>query len=243
MMPLRSWLIAALMIILLGCTDDVPTYAPVMDLNRNEPIPKTGTYRVHKGQTLYEIAWRFGQDYRFLASNNQITAPYEIYPGQIIYLRKHKTSLHPPPKTPIVLEKKRPTKQVKPIPQTIEPNYHIGRWYLPAKGKIINGFSAHNKGWNIGGNFQTPIYATAAGKVVYSGSGLRSYGNLIIIKHNSLYLSAYAHNFQNLVKEGEWVKQGEKIATMGRVGNQPLVHFEIRKAGKSINPKNLIIDN
>lgn len=112
-------------------------------------------------------------------------------------------------------------------------------WALPTSGKIISGFSesANRKGVDIAGTAGQAIFASAAGKVVYSGNGLRGYGKLIIIKHNKVYLSAYAHNNQILVKEGQLVKKGQKIAEMGNTdAPQYKLHFEIRKLGKPIDP-------
>jgi lipoprotein NlpD len=116
------------------------------------------------------------------------------------------------------------------------------KWIWPAKkGKIINYFSPLNKGINISGYEGAPIYAVASGKIVYCGNGLRGYGNLIILKHNSLYLSTYAHNRVVFVKEGQWVRQGQIIAEMGRTGaDKIMLHFEIRRAGKPIDPINLL---
>lgn len=112
-------------------------------------------------------------------------------------------------------------------------------WVLPTGGKIISGFSesANRKGVDIAGSAGQAILASAAGKVVYSGNGLRGYGKLIIIKHNKVYLSAYAHNNQILVKEGQLVKKGQKIAEMGNTdAPQYKLHFEIRKLGKPVDP-------
>lgn len=94
-----------------------------------------------------------------------------------------------------------------------------------------------NKGIDIGGELGDPIFAAAAGEVVYAGSGLLGYGNLIIINHNALYLSAYAHNRRILVMEGQSIKAGQKIAEMGRSGvEKPMLHFEIRRDGKPVDP-------
>ncbi len=112
-------------------------------------------------------------------------------------------------------------------------------WAMPTKGKIIGEYSesANRKGVDIAGVKGQPILASAAGKVVYSGSGLRGYGKLVIIKHNKTFLSAYAHNEQILVKEGQSVTRGEKIAEMGSTDtDQVKLHFEIRKFGKPVDP-------
>ncbi len=112
-------------------------------------------------------------------------------------------------------------------------------WGMPTKGKIIGEYSegANRKGIDISGTRGQAVLASEAGKVVYSGSGLRGYGKLVIIKHNKTYLSAYAHNEQLLVKEGQSVVKGQKIAEMGSTdADQVKLHFEIRKFGKPVDP-------
>ncbi len=123
-------------------------------------------------------------------------------------------------------------------PQQITKN---GAWLMPTQGNIVSQFTPSGKGVDISGTLGQPIYATKAGKVVYSGNGLKGYGNLIIIKHDGTYLSAYAHNKVNLVKDGATVKAGQKIAEMGSGDNgQPILHFEIRQNGKPLDPSTLV---
>ncbi len=120
-----------------------------------------------------------------------------------------------------------------------EPEEGELNWAMPTQGKVIAGFSepAKRKGIDISGTLGQPVVASAAGKVVYSGSGLRGYGKLIIIKHNKTYLSAYAHNDKLLVKEGQAVARGQKIATMGNTdADQVKLHFEVRRLGKPVDP-------
>ena len=112
-------------------------------------------------------------------------------------------------------------------------------WTMPAQGKVIGQFSesANRKGIDIAGTLGQPVVAGASGKVVYSGSGLRGYGKLIIIKHNKTYLSAYAHNDKILVKEGQSVTRGQKIAAMGNTDTDKVkLHFEVRRLGKPVDP-------
>ena len=112
-------------------------------------------------------------------------------------------------------------------------------WAWPAKGKLIGAFSetANLKGIDIAGTAGEPVVASAPGRVVYAGTGLRGYGKLIIIKHNNIYLSAYAHNREILVKEGQQVTKGQKIAEMGNTdADQVKLHFEIRRLGKPMDP-------
>lgn len=132
-------------------------------------------------------------------------------------------------------------KSVKPVSQPPkEENKKISKWLWPTKGRVVNKFTVGeqgNKGIDIAGQRGQAIMSTASGTVVYSGNALRGYGNLVIIKHNDDYLSAYAHNDRLLVKEGQTVKAGQKIATMGSSGSRSvMLHFEIRYQGKSVNP-------
>jgi lipoprotein NlpD len=210
--------------------------APVSDISTIDPIPKNGIYKVSHGDTLYSIAWRYGLDYRTLASRNHLNSPYYVQSGQSIYLTKEAPSR-------IKSAQENNAGYASPITKPAvfithkEPNASVATWRWPAHGQVIGNFSSNNKGINISGYLGEPIYATAAGKVVYSGRGLRGYGNLIIIKHNSKFLSAYAHNKTILVSEGEWVKSGQKIAEMGNTGSpRTLLHFEIRRNGQPINP-------
>ena len=116
-------------------------------------------------------------------------------------------------------------------------------WIWPAQGKVVAGFSesANLKGIDIAGKSGQPIVASAAGKVVYAGSGLRGYGKLIIVKHNNTFLSAYAHNREIDVKEGQQVAKGQKIAEMGDTdADQVMLHFEIRRLGKPVDPTKLL---
>ncbi|MBX3709788.1 MAG: peptidoglycan DD-metalloendopeptidase family protein [Gammaproteobacteria bacterium] len=233
---------------------DTGNFAPVTDLSHIEPVPKAGIHRIVQGETLYEIAWRYGLDYRYLAALNHIKAPYTIQSNQIIYLNQHapvpqvlvkkvknNIGAMPTSKTDIASSLRQPEKPVASAQKmNREPNFSVSGWRWPAQGRVVSAFSAMNKGINIANHLGEPIYAVAGGKVVYSGNGLRGYGNLIIIKHNSLYLSAYAHNSRVMVKEGDWVKQGQKIAEMGNTGSERvMLHFEIRRAGKPINPISL----
>lgn len=170
-----------------------------------------------------------------------------------------KSSTQQPTKTTANVVKKQPPKtveqskskeyvgtkvnqNVKPKPPvTTAKNDKVSKWLWPTKGRVISNFSAGeqgNKGIDIAGQRGQSIVSTAPGTVVYSGNALRGYGNLIIVKHNDNYLSAYAHNDRLLVSEGQSVTGGQKIATMGSSGSKSVkLHFEIRYQGKSVNPK------
>lgn len=137
--------------------------------------------------------------------------------------------------------KTEPKAELKPETRTESPaeGDDVLEWSMPTQGRVIGNFSEadNRKGVDIAGKLGQPIFASAPGKVVYSGSGLRGYGKLLIIKHNKTYLSAYAHNDQLLVKEGDNVTRGQKIAEMGNSdSDQVKLHFEVRRLGKPVDP-------
>jgi lipoprotein NlpD len=149
----------------------------------------------------------------------------------------------PEPKLEPKPELKPPQASVpQPAPQAPGDEEDRVDWGWPAGGRVLAGFSeASNKGLDISGKIGDPVFASAAGRVVYSGQGLRGYGKLVIIKHNPTYLSAYAHNHNLLVKEGQNVVKGQKIAEMGNTDSQQAkLHFEIRRLGKPIDPAKLL---
>ena len=218
-----------------------------------------GYYRVRKGDSLYSIAWRAGLDYRTLARWNALKSPYTIYPGQLIRLSPPKISRKSPPvkgstaKKPVTREKTttpaaRPEKPVlasppaKPVSKKPPKKAAAGtlHWQWPVRGRILSRFASNDPakgGVRIGGRKGQKIIAAEAGQVVYVGSGLIGYGQLIIIKHNNKYLSAYGHNSRLRVKEGDKVARGQHISDMG-VTHQgtPLLYFEIRRYGKPVDP-------
>lgn len=232
----------ALSFLLAGCGYHKPNYAPVgtaWSISEDKP----GTYVVQPGDTLYAIAWRYNLDYRALAEENHLSPPYVVKTGQILSVKPvvyHPASAAKKSAAPVKYKKVTPS--VKATPSSTKPapmpNQAI-RWVWPAKGRIIAHYSptVGQKGIDIAGQKGEPILAAASGKVAYAGNGLRGYGNLIIIKHNEEFLSAYAHNDTLLVHEGDEVKAGQKIATMGdSESKRVMLHFEIREAGKSVNP-------
>lgn len=216
-----------------------------------------GSYRVRRGDTLHAIAFNFGMDWRDIAAWNSISAPYTIYPDQELRMsapstRTSKTVTTRPATAPssttvnnkapasrstTTVYKETPKPAASKTPAARDP----AKWLWPAEGKIISNFKPNDparKGIDIGGKEGQAVIATAGGEVVYSGSGLIGYGELIIIKHNERLLSAYAHNRKRLVKEGQKVSAGERIAEMGRNDrNQAMLHFEIRLNGNPQDPR------
>lgn len=208
-------------------------------------------YTVQEGDTLYSIAWQHELDYRTLAAWNDIGNNYLIYPGQQLRLsppaggtatagRIEPASRQTPSSQPA----SRPEPESNPGDTVRLPAVGSIAWQWPAGGPVIADYNAPNvtgKGIDIGGQFSSDINAAAAGRVVYSGSGLIGYGKLIIIKHNEHYLSAYGHNSELYVEEGDEVMAGARIAAMGNGPNRtPMLHFEIRRNGESVNPMDFL---
>ncbi len=162
------------------------------------------------------------------------------YSGQTVTGTEKVPEVYKPETAPSSKDQTRYVSRSEPKPNyAAEEDDAVLEWIMPTSGKIINEFSeiSGSKGINIAGKLGQPIVASSAGKVVYSGNGLRGYGKLLIIKHNKEYLSAYAHNDQLLVKEGQNVSRGQKIAEMGNTdADQVILHFEIRRYGKPVDP-------
>lgn len=241
---IRNCQLILLVLLLTGCATD-SGLAPVDDRAGRPPVSDNGNwYTVHKGDTLFSIAFAHGKDYRDVARINRIQPPYTIYPGQRIRLIPVRSMTKPakpakPAKKPAGRNTKKATTGHK-APAVNKPSPAKIAWAWPVKGEIIRQFSPgapRKRGIGISGKPGQAVYSAAAGKVVYSGSGLIGYGNLIIVKHSERYLSAYAHNRQVYIREGQAVKRGEKIASMGlNENNVPMLHFEIRKDGRPVNP-------
>lgn len=225
--------------------------------------PKYGaTAVVRPGQTVYRIATENGITALDLALWNDIPPPYTIHPGQSLRLYPRAVNETPPrapvqastpvPR-PVTPASSRPAPKV-PAPAapatTVEkpatttpaaPMVSTLTWRWPAEGTVVSGFASGDptrQGIDIAGKAGQPVRAAADGVVVYSGSGLVGYGELVIIKHNDQWLSAYGHNRARLVNEGALVKAGQQIAEMGRSGaTRDMLHFEIRHNGKPVDPK------
>jgi len=214
-----------------------PTVKSVSKHRRSSPRK---IHIVKKGNTIYSIARRYGVDLHALIKRNHLHSPYALSLGQKITITGTPSKSHPPKKiAKRGIKKQKPLSNRVSLPVKAVPYHVVKTWYWPTQGKVINTFNLGQgqKGIDIAGRVGQPILAAAAGKVAYSGNGLRGYGNLLIIKHNNDYLSAYAHNRELLVKEGQWVKAKQKIAVMGKTDSKRIqLHFEIRKSGRPINP-------
>ncbi|WP_058196125.1 peptidoglycan DD-metalloendopeptidase family protein [Xanthomonas translucens] len=205
-------------------------------------VPKPGvSASVRRGDTLYAIARANNIAPQDLAAWNRLPPPYTIYPGQSL-------KLYPPsggnvsarPGSAVVLPPGPPSTATRPPAAAPTPVSSGFSWRWPADGAVVSRFvvgETTRQGVDIAGSSGQAVRAAADGVVVYSGAGLVGYGELIIIKHNEQWLSAYGHNRKRLVNEGQNVKAGEQIAEMGRSGAaRDMLHFEIRYNGKPVDP-------
>ena len=213
-----------------------------------------GVHVVRRGETLYSIAKRYSREFSELAGANGIAPPYIIHPGQKLDLEKRvklapraaPAVKNPPQNSANVTEGKSRNEAMKTVTESKKANeFKEIKWRWPHIGPILAKYThatdkksnLSNKGLDVGGKVGDPIYAAAPGEVVYAGSGLLGYGNLVIITHDDRYLSAYAHNRKLLVTEGQQIEQGQQIAELGASGSdQPKLHFEIRRDGQPVDP-------
>lgn len=212
-----------------------------------ENAGKPGYYTVKPGETLMRIAADNGQNWRDIARWSNLENPNVIEVGQVLRVVPPvatTASAAPAATAPAVTGANTPaaTPAPAPAPATAASapaaaDGNLG-FIWPSSGAVIAGFDdARNKGLDIGGKAGDPVVAAADGRVIYSGAGLRGYGNLILIKHNNTYLTAYAHNQTLLVKDDQVVKKGQKIAEMGSSdADRVKLHFEVRRQGKPVDP-------
>ena len=222
-----------------------------------ENAGKPGYYTVRPGDTVVRIALDAGQNWRDVVRWNSLTNPNAIEVGQVLRIQPpvgevitrpvQQSMVSPTASAPAQGPASRP---LEPAPQASAPQPSASQtpspaddditWAWPAPGNlsVLAGFDeSRNKGYDIAGKAGDPVLAAADGRVVYAGSGLRGYGNLIILKHNNTYLTAYAHNQTLLVKEDQTVRKGQKIAEMGATdADRVKLHFEIRRQGKPVDP-------
>lgn len=241
--PFFVAIISTSLMLMVGCTTPRTKPASVTDRSggSSESTPP-GYYRVKKGDTLARIALDHGQAPRDVTQWNKAANPNfnpnVIEVGDLILIKA------PPGSKPARVADKKPAADKSDAPATspepakpevvAEPGIRLS-W--PAKGKVVAEFSETNKGIDIAGKVGEPVLAASDGKVVYAGNSLRGYGNLVIVKHDNTYLTAYAHNSKLLVKEGDAVRKGQRIAEMGDTDTNAIkLHFELRVNGKPVNP-------
>ncbi|MGJ0429921.1 peptidoglycan DD-metalloendopeptidase family protein [Methylobacter sp.] len=204
----------------------------------------TKYYVIERGDTLYSIGLRSGHGYQRLAQWNRLSPPYVLAIGRKLKLFNSDQGYSAvAAMNPIKKNGRKPQKKLI----FSDTNKIVAKlnWQWPIEGNVIKNFTqSNNKGIDIRGKAGQAVSAAEAGKVAYSGKGLIGYDNLLIIKHNERYLSAYANNNRLLVSEGQTIKKGQVIGYVGKNGpGQASLHFEIRKNGKSVNPLNYLPKN
>lgn len=225
-------------------------------------------YTVRSGDTLSRIANRYGMNYLDIAALNDIAPPYRIYVNQSLRLKgsaaQRTTSTQAmaqtapiqrqsvnlptqrpvtPPTQTVTTPTQRPVVPVVPVNPSSSTLASGLRWVKPSNGAIIQTFNlaSNVKGTRYGGNVGDPIFAAANGQVVYAADGLKEYGNLVLVKHVDGYITAYAHNSKMLVKSGDNVTAGQKIAEMGSSGaSRVMLEFQVRLDGKPVNPTTVL---
>ena len=241
--------------------------APAKMVASADNAGKPGYYSVKSGDTLIRIGMDNGQSWRDIARWNNIENPNLIETGQVLRVTPPEETgvvVRPVSSTNVVTSPApantasapapasntasvRPPASAANPPNASTPTNNLANsdsaeetvsFQWPTRGNVLAGFDeVKNKGIDIAGKAGDPVLAAADGKVVYAGSGLRGYGNLVILKHNNTYLTAYAHNQSLLVKEDQAIKRGQKIAEMGNSdADQVKLHFEIRRQGKPVDP-------
>ena len=236
------WMLCALAL-LSGCANQSGTRAPVTDLN-NASTGAARTYVIKPGDTLNKIARANGVDEATLLRLNKLVNPNRLVVGQTLRLSEgSEPAAAPAPRPPAAsrpearpLDASTSSSQMN---ESVTPASDAGliSWGWPANGKVIQGFTQATKGIDIAGNAGDAIEAAANGKVMYAGNGVRGLGNLIIVNHDNGFITAYAHNRTLLVKAGQEVKKGAKIAEMGQTDAASVrLHFEVRRQGTPVDP-------
>lgn len=230
----------------------IPSYAPV-DIH-------AATHTVIRGDTVFNISKRYQINQADLRAWNNLGEDNTISVGQVLRVkpagyvapsRSTTTATRPTPYTPPPTTAPVDTASSKPVTPPPAANNVVSTdntrtvagitWQRPTAGNVIAQFNNSNKGVDIAGTSGQAVVAAADGKVVYAGSGLRGYGNLVIVQHNPTYLTAYGHNESLLVSEGQMVKRGQTIALMGKTdADRVKLHFEVRQDGKPVNPNNFV---
>ena len=239
---IRSWMVIwGAVMVLAGCAGTGKSSAPISDLSGSKVAETSSarTYTVKAGDSINKIAKETGVDAATISRLNNISNPNQIRVGQVLRLSDKAVSVDT--KVP-------PVSASKPVAKPLEPKEGDGKpsrasdaglisWDWPAKGKVIQGFTRTTMGIDIAGNAGDPVVAAADGKVLYAGNGVRGLGNLVIVNHDNGFITAYAHNRSLLVKEGQDVKKGTKIAEMGQTDTTSVrLHFEVRRQGTPVDP-------
>ncbi|WP_201583208.1 peptidoglycan DD-metalloendopeptidase family protein [Psychrobacter jeotgali] len=250
--------VATMSVVMAGCATK-PTYQPPNQagptiITNNQGVPNY--YQVKRGDTVSEIAARYRLNYRQIGAMNNLDSKYTIYTGQYLKLWQGDQNLRASTNNQVrynaaaTAPSRAPQPQYTPPPTGSAPVYQgatntaASGYQYPTRNQVVRNFDASSgtMGMWFAGNVGDPVLASQAGTVLYAGDGLPEYGNLIMIRHSGDYITAYAHNSQLLVKEGEQVQTGQRIANMGSSGqtNQVGLEFQVRLNGNPIDPRTVL---
>lgn len=225
----------------------IATLACLIACSTNSPYNKKSfgsekapnTYRIKKGDTLFSIAWRYGLDVKNVQRRNNIKDPNKIFVGQKLRLKPTSAA-----SSSYRSQRKKPNYTKKTTRSSSVTIARKGNWSWPIRGKVLRRFNPGRIGANgirIAGKPNQTVNAAEGGTVAYKGNGLSGYGNVVIIKHHNGLLSAYGFLSKTSVKEGQKIKKRQKIGTVGYASNkQHMLHFEVRRKGKPVNPLSYI---
>ena len=233
---------------LTGCATK-PTY---QNQNMSGPTIVTNAqgvpnyYQVKRGDTVSQIAARYNMSYRQIGALNNLDSQYTIYSGQMLKLwQGGESAAQQAQNTPRYTPRPATPATSTPSTQTPSSNANSATGYdYPTRNPVIRNFDAqsNNLGMWFSGQTGDPVYASQSGTVLYAGNGLQEYGNLIMIRHSNDYITAYAHNSELLVNEGDSVQRGQRIASMGNTGqtNQVALEFQVRLGGSPVDPRSVL---
>lgn len=236
----KNILYLIILVCLVGCGER-QFLAPVSESNWRSRFSYPSTHIVKRGETLYAIAFKYETDYKHLAAFNHLYPPYKLRVGQVLRVQKGSRISRSYPAARRSFKTQQQIQPSRPRPIYSPQNLFASKngWFWPVRGQVVSTYlpTQGKKGINIASKKGERVRAASSGVVAYAGSGLNGYGNLIIVKHNNEYLTAYGNNARNLVKEGQYVKAGQEIAEVGIVDHRYFgVHFEIRRKGIPVNP-------
>ncbi len=223
----------------------------ILSAGQRLKLPPPMEYKVRAGDSLYAVSRIFGVSTSEIAQLNSLKSPYTIHEGDVLKLPSLTAANQPSPSSPSAVRSasvqaphKKPVQRAKISAKTPKRASSSGKFMQPVEGRVISSYGPkkggmHNDGINIAAPKGSPVKAAENGVVVYAGNELKGSGNLVLIRHENRWMTAYAHMDKTLIKRGQIIKRGQQIGTVGSTGSvdSPQLHFEVRRGTEAINPK------